>query len=75
MPISEPVPHAVALVERAALFYREAEACLPLTEASTRLLDDLFDLIAALESIAGCEVGPLARDVLGPRDVLGGQIG
>ena len=70
IPISETVPHAVALAERAALFYREAEACLPVTDASTRLLDDLFDLIAALESIASCDIGPLARDVLGARDPL-----
>ena len=70
MPISEAVPHAVALAERAALFYREAEACLPVTEASAHFLDDLFDLIAALEYIANCDVGPLARDVLGARDLV-----
>lgn len=70
MPISEPVPQAVALAERAALFYREAEACLPVTGASTRFLDDLFDLIALLEDIANCDVGPLARDVLGAHDLI-----
>ena len=61
-------PHllAVLLAEAAAALYRDAET-LPHSSQSERVLDRLFEVIADLELLAVCDMGPLAREVLGPR--------
>lgn len=67
VPIPEPVSPAVALAERAALLYCEAGRTLPQECTCACILDKLFDVIADMELVAGGELGPFARGVLGSK--------